>query len=103
MIAAPGYLRFPHLRGDQLTFVAENDVWLAGADGGQARRLTAEAVPVARPRLSPDGTLLAWMSRRHGEPEVFLMPVAGGTPRQLTFFGAASTPCSASPRTAGCW
>jgi tricorn protease len=91
MTAAPGYLRFPHIRGDQLTFVAENDVWLAGADGGQARRLTAEAVPVARPRLSGDGTLLAWMSRRHGEPEVFLIPVAGGTPRQLTFFGHPAT------------
>src|ERR1700712_3073154 len=91
MTAAQGYLRFPHISGDLLTFVAENDVWLAGADGGQARRLTAEAVPVTRPRLSADGTLLAWMSRRHGEPEVFLIPVAGGIPRQLTFFGHAST------------
>jgi tricorn protease len=91
MTAVPGYLRFPHIRGDQLTFVAENDVWLAGADGGQARRLTAEAVPVARPRLSLDGSMVAWMSRRHGEPEVYLMPVDGGTPRQLTFFGHPST------------
>ncbi|HST47133.1 S41 family peptidase [Jatrophihabitans sp.] len=91
MTAAPGYLRFPHLRADLLTFVAENDVWLAGADGGPARRLTADAVAVARPRLSPDGTLLAWTSRRRGEPEVFVMPVAGGPPRQLTFFGVTST------------
>ncbi len=90
-MTAQGYLRFPHLRGDQLTFVAENDVWLAAADGGRARRLTAEAVPVERPRLSPDGTLLAWVSRRRGEPEVYLMPVAGGTARQLTFFGHANT------------
>ncbi|MEO6500366.1 MAG: PDZ domain-containing protein [Jatrophihabitantaceae bacterium] len=91
MTNALGYLRFPHIRGDQLAFVAENDVWLAAADGGQARRLTAEAVPVARPTLSADGTMLAWMSRRHGEPEVFGMPVAGGLSRQLTFFGHAST------------
>ena len=91
MTAAWGYLRFPHIRGDQLVFVAENDLWLAAADGGQARRLTAEAVPVARPRLSPDGSMVAWMSRRHGEPEVYLMPVGGGAPRQLTFFGHPST------------
>ncbi|MBV9821535.1 MAG: PD40 domain-containing protein, partial [Actinobacteria bacterium] len=91
MTVAPGYLRFPHLRGDLLTFVAENDVWLAAADGGRARRLTAEAVPVARPQLSPDGTTVAWTSRRRGEPEVFAMPVEGGTPRQLTFFGHPST------------
>lgn len=91
MTAAPGYLRFPHIRGDQLTFVAENDVWLAGADGGQARRLTADASPVASPRLSADGAMLAWTSHRHGEPEVFLLPVTGGTPRQLTYFGHSST------------
>jgi len=91
MTAASGYLRFPHIRGDQLTFVADNDVWLAGADGGQARRLTAESAPVSRPRLSPDGNLLAWVSRRHGEPEVFLVPLTGGQPRQLTFFGHGST------------
>ncbi|HEV2886235.1 MAG TPA: S41 family peptidase [Jatrophihabitans sp.] len=91
MTAAPGYLRFPHIRGDQLTFVAEDDVWLAGADGGQARRLTADTVPVARPRLSADGSMVAWVSRRGGEDEVYLMPAAGGTPRQLTFFGHHST------------
>lgn len=91
MTAGQAYLRFPHISGDQLTFVAENDVWLADADGGQARRLTAETTPVARPTLSADGTMLAWMSRRHGEPEVFLMPVAGGASRQLTFFGHSST------------
>ena len=91
MTAAPGYLRFPHIRGDQLTFVAENDIWLAGADGGQARRMTAEGVSVARPKLSADGSMLAWMSRRHGEFEVYLMPVSGGIPRQLTFFGHPST------------
>ncbi len=26
------YLRYPHLRGDLLTFIADNDVWLAPAD-----------------------------------------------------------------------
>ena len=91
MTAAPGYLRFPHVRGDQLVFVAENDVWLAGADGGPARRLTADAVPVERPRLSADGSMLAWLSRRTGEREVHVMPVSGGVPRQLTFFGQPQT------------
>ena len=91
MTAASGYLRFPHIRGDRLVFVAENDVWLAGADGGPARRLTAEAAPVERPMLSADGSMLAWISRRTGEREVYLMPVSGGIPRQLTFFGQPHT------------
>jgi tricorn protease len=91
MNAAPGYLRFPHVVGNQLVFTAEDDVWLGSTEGGRALRLTADAVPVSRPRLSPDGSLVAWVSRRRGEPEVFVMPTVGGTPRQVTFFGYAGT------------
>jgi tricorn protease len=28
---AAGYLRYPHIRGDLLTFVAGDDIWLAPA------------------------------------------------------------------------
>ena len=49
----PSYLRHPHLHGDTLVFVAEDDVWTAPVDGGRAYRLTADGVPVARPRISP--------------------------------------------------
>ena len=35
---ARGYLRFPHLAGDLLTFVAEDDIWLAPLGGGRAWR-----------------------------------------------------------------
>jgi len=82
------YLRFPHLAGDNLVFVADDDVWLAPAAGGAAHRLTADRVPVSRPRLSPDGDTVAWLSRRAGLPEVFAMPVTGGEPRQLSYFGS---------------
>ena len=47
------YLRFPHLHGDTLVFVAEDDVWTAPLHGGRAYRLTADDVPVAQPRISP--------------------------------------------------
>jgi tricorn protease len=87
-----GYLRFPHVVGHQVVFTAEDDVWLTSTIGGRALRLTADGVAVSRPRLSPDGSQLAWVSRRAGEPEVFVMPTAGGgTPRQVTFFGQAGT------------
>ncbi|HEX4727890.1 MAG TPA: PDZ domain-containing protein, partial [Jatrophihabitans sp.] len=86
-----GYLRYPHIVGEQLVFTAEDDVWLASADGGSATRLTADRVPVSRPRLSPDGATVVWVSRRAGEPEVFAMPTAGGPARQLTYFGHVHT------------
>ena len=85
------YLRSPHLSGDRVVFVADDDVWSVSADGGTALRLTADRVPVARPRLSPDGSLVAWTSRREGEPEVFVAPTAGGSPQRLTWWGSAQT------------
>jgi tricorn protease len=86
-----GYLRYPHIVGEQVVFTAEDDVWLASAAGGPAYRLTADQVPVAGPRLSPDGTTMAWLSRRRGEPDVFVMPVAGGPIRQVSYFGHTNT------------
>jgi tricorn protease len=65
---ARSYLRFPHLHGDTLVFTAEDDVWSAPLSGGRAYRLTADDVPVARPRLSADGTAVAWTSWREGAP-----------------------------------
>jgi tricorn protease len=81
------YLRFPHLHGRTLVFVAENDVWTAPLSGGRAYRLTADDVPVAQPRLSPDGTRVAWTSWRDGAPEVYVAGVEGGVSRRLSYWG----------------
>jgi len=85
------YLRFPHVRGDLVTFVAEGEVWLAALAGGVARRLSDDKAPVAHPRLSPDGAMVAWTSRRYGAPEVQVAPVDGGPARRLTYWGAQGT------------
>lgn len=85
------YLRFPHLHGNLVTFVAEDDVWLAPLDGGRAWRVTADQVPVSFPRFDPTGTRLAWTSRRDGAPEVHLAPVDGGEATRLTYWGDYST------------
>ncbi|MHA6759857.1 S41 family peptidase [Streptacidiphilus sp. PAMC 29251] len=91
MTEADSYLRFPHIHADLVTFVAEDDVWLAPLAGGRAWRVSADQVPVTRPRISPDGTLLAWTSTRDGAPEVHVAPVDGGPARRLTFWGSAQT------------
>ena len=87
----PSYLRHPHLHGDTLVFVAEDDLWTAPVDGGRAYRLTADGVPVARPRISPDGALVAWTSTRERAPEVFVTEVEGGAARRLTWWGDHTT------------
>ncbi|MFI6321811.1 S41 family peptidase [Nonomuraea sp. NPDC050556] len=85
------YLRYPHLHGDQVTFVADDDVWLAPLGGGRAWRFTADRTPVSHPRFSPDGARIAWTSTREGAPEVFAAEVDGPEGDRLTHLGSATT------------
>ncbi|MFD5712917.1 S41 family peptidase [Streptomyces pharetrae] len=89
--STPGYLRFPHPHGELVAFTAEDDVWLAPLDGGRAWRVSADNVPVTLPRISPDGSTVAWTSTRDGAPEVHIAPVDGGPSRRLTHWGSWRT------------
>ena len=86
-MTSDGYLRYPHVRHDLLTFVAENDVWLADTGGGRAYRLSVDSCPAFTPRISPDGSLVAWATRRDGASEVHVAPTDGGVARRLTHWG----------------
>lgn len=86
------YLRLPHLSGDLLCFVAEDDLWLAPLDGpGRAWRLTVDRTKVGHPRFSPDGRHIAYTSWRSLVPEIHLADVDGGPGRRLTYWGSADT------------
>jgi tricorn protease len=83
----PAYLRSPSIRHDTLAFVADDDVWLAPSTGGTARRLTADHVPAAGARLSPDGAHLAYTGRRDGRPEAYVVGTDGGAVSRVTYWG----------------
>ncbi|WP_281157226.1 S41 family peptidase [Streptomyces sp. HYC2] len=86
------YLRLPHLSGDLLCFVAEDDLWLAPLDGaGRAWRLTVDRTKVGPPRFSPDGRHIAYTSWRSLVPEIHLVAVDGGPARQLSYWGSTDT------------
>ena len=86
-----GYLRYPHVHGDLITFVAGDDVWLGPVQGGRAWRLTADTAQVSYPRFSGDGTQVAWTSWRDGSPEVYAAGTDGGDAARLTFWGDPQT------------
>ena len=88
---ASGYLRYPHVHGDLVTFVAGDDVWLAPAGGGRAWRLSADNAPVNYPRFSRDGTRVAWTSGRDGNPEVYAAGTEGSEATRLTYWGDPQT------------
>ncbi|HTJ68508.1 MAG TPA: S41 family peptidase [Actinospica sp.] len=91
----PGYLRFPHVRGSLLTFAAEDDVWLAPLrdDGsvGRAWRVTSDRIRVSNPRLSPDGSTLAWTSWLSPSPEAWTVSTSGGPAQRLSWSGSEDT------------
>nr|WP_203620641.1 S41 family peptidase [Streptomyces sp. SID8499] len=93
------YLRLPHLSGDLLCFVAEDDLWLAPLDGAdRAWRLTVDRTKTGHPRFSPDGHHIAYTTWRSLAPEIHLVPVDGGPGRQLTYWGSSDTRvCGWSP------
>jgi tricorn protease len=82
-----GYYRFPTIHGDQVAFVAEDDLWSVDASGGIARRLTANLGEVMHPRFSPDGEWLAFVGHEEGQPEVYRVSALGGPARRLTYLG----------------
>ncbi len=85
------YLRYPHLHEDLVTFVAENDVWVAPISGGRAWRISAMQLPAKNPRFSPDGQSIAWTVIQAGAPEVVAAHTDGGEFRRLTYWGHPST------------
>jgi tricorn protease len=88
-VASPGYLRFPHVANDLVVFVAADDVWLAPVSGGRAWRFTTDEAQTATPRLTPDGTHVAWVSAKDGGMEIYVASLADGTSSRLTYWGTS--------------
>ncbi len=88
-MASAGYLRFPHISNDLAVFVAADDLWLAPVAGGRAWRFTTDEAQAGTPRLTPDGTQVAWVSAKDGSPEIYVAGLADGTSTRLTYWGAS--------------
>ncbi len=82
-----GYYRYPTISGDKIIFVAEDDLWEVGIEGGTARRLTSNIGEVSHPSLSPSAECVAFVGREEGNPEVYVMPSDGGEAERLTYLG----------------
>lgn len=84
---APGYYRMPAIHGDTVVFTAEGDLWRVAASGGTAQRLTTHPDSEGHAAISPDGQWIAFSASYEGPQEIYVMPLAGGLPKRLTFHG----------------
>ena len=81
-------LRHPTYSNGKVAFSHLGDIWIANDSGSDVRRLTDHQARDVYPRFSPDGKWIAFSSARNGNSDVFVISVAGGKPRQLTFHSA---------------
>ncbi len=79
-------LRFPDIHGDTVVFVHAEDVWSVPLAGGVARRLTLDEGEECSPRISPDGTLIAFTGEMDGNADVYVMNADGSNVRRLTYY-----------------
>ncbi len=56
------------------------DLYLVPVAGGEPRRLTSHPKSDSRPRFSPDGKRLGFLSNRDGSSQVHVLDLAGGEP-----------------------
>ncbi len=82
------YARSPTLHGDNLVFTAEGDLWRVALAGGTALRLTSNAGEEIEASISADGRRIAFVGGYDASPEVYVMPIDGGSPTRLSFDGA---------------
>ncbi len=86
-LAQQPYFTEPSLSPDrkEIAFVSGGDIWTVPATGGVAALLVSHSANEARPLYSPDGRQLAFISSRTGNGDIYLLTLATGELKRLTF------------------
>jgi Tol biopolymer transport system component/C-terminal processing protease CtpA/Prc len=69
----------------EIAFVSGGDIWVVSAKGGEAHLLVSNPAEESRPLYSPDGARLAFVSTRTGGGDIYILTLASGELKRLTF------------------
>jgi len=78
-------LRSPSVSTRHIAFAYAGNIWIVDRAGGAARRLTSFAGEASNPKLSPDGSTVAFSAQYAGNVDVYVLPIEGGEPKRLTY------------------
>ena len=78
-------LRSPSVSTRSIAFAYAGNIWIVDRVGGAARRLTSFAGEATNPKLSPDGSIVAFSAQYAGNVDVYVLPIEGGEPKRLTY------------------
>jgi dipeptidyl aminopeptidase/acylaminoacyl peptidase len=73
------------------------DIWLVPTSGGEPRQLTTHPASDSRPRWSPDGKRIAFISTRDGSPHIWMMDTTGGEAQRITNLSTGASGVTWSP------
>lgn len=80
-----------------LSFEGDQEIYLIKTNGVISSRLTNSPGIDISPTFSPDGSQMAYVSARNGQPQIFIQDMHSGQARRLTFSGNYNTQPSWSP------
>jgi dipeptidyl aminopeptidase/acylaminoacyl peptidase len=74
-----------------------SQVYIVGIDGGTPRSIAREGSQNERPRWSPDGKQIYFISNRSGSSQIWTMDADGSKPRQVTHLATEASGVLVSP------
>ena len=86
-------LRDPDISDTKIVFAYANDLWTVDKAGGVAQRLTSFQGVETSPKFSADGKWIAFTGQYQGNPDVYIIPAGGGSPKRLTWHPSADVVC----------
>ena len=88
------YLLHPDIRGDKLVFTSEDNLWSCDLDGKNPRLILSNLGTITSPRISPDGTKVAFRSTKGTDTvisEIYVISLKTGDLKRVTYFGTSGT------------